>query len=174
LLEALRLLRRDHPARLTLLGPVRRRQRRKLMDQAGKLEVSSLISILGPVPRHELVAHYHAADVALVPLVHNDRNVVQGCCPLKLIEAMATGVPLVASDLPVVRALAGDDEAILVRPGSPKAIKDGILDVLRDPERTLQRARAARHRVEHALTWSRAGDRLTGLYRELLATGTSR
>ena len=168
LLDALRLLRRDHPAVLTLIGPVRKRQRRKLEERAEKLGVAEHLRLLAPVKREELVTHYHAADVALVPLVRNDRNLVQGCCPLKQIEAMAAGVPLVASAMPVTRALASDDEAIFVRPGSAKAIKDGILQLLAEPSRAARMARAARDRVERELTWTRAGKRLVDVYAELM------
>ena len=167
-LEALRLLRRDHPAELVLIGPSRKRQRRKLTDKARELSIAEHVQILAPVSRAELSAHYHNADVALVPLTISDRNTVQGCCPLKVIEAMACGVPIVASDLPVVSALARHGrEATLVRAGSPKAIKDGILDLLRDPDGARRRAEAARARVEAELTWKIAGDALIEAYDSL-------
>jgi len=173
-LEALRLLRRDHPAELTLVGPLRRRQRAALEAQCRALGVADHVVILPPLSQAELLTRYHQADVALVPLPHNDRNVVQGCCPLKLIEAMAAGVPVVASDLPVVRALAEPDvEVIAVRPSSAKAIKDGLLRLLGEPALGARLARAARRRVEGQLTWRHSCARLIEAYSERLGVSSA-
>ena len=48
---------------------------------------------------------------------------------------MAAGTPVIASDLPVVRALAENGrEALLVRPGSAKAIKDAAIRLVMEPD----------------------------------------
>jgi glycosyltransferase involved in cell wall biosynthesis len=115
------------------------------------------------------VGLYHRADVALVPLTADDRNLLQGCCPLKLLEAMAAGVPVVASALEVVTDLARpDQEIVAVRPGSAKAIKDGVLRLLEDPTLGLRLARAARRRVEAEHGWRRARARLVECYAQHL------
>jgi glycosyltransferase involved in cell wall biosynthesis len=52
-----------------------------------------------------------------------------------LIEALALGLPVVASDLPAVREVLGDDEgALLAPPGSPDALAVAVRSVLDDPE----------------------------------------
>jgi glycosyltransferase involved in cell wall biosynthesis len=128
------------------------------------------VRLLDPLSQHELAALYHEHDVAVVPLLRNDRNVVQGCCPLKVLEAMACGTTVIASDLPVVRAMAEDDrEALLVRPGSGKAIKDAVLRLVANPELGRRLSAAARARVEECLTWEIAGRRLVHAYADLSA-----
>lgn len=173
-IEALALYRRDRPAALTLVGPGRRRQRERLLDLARRLGVREHVRLLPPAAGPELVRLHHAADVALAPLRPNDRNLRQGCCPLKVLEAMASGTPLVASDLPAVRALARpDEEALLVRPGSAKAIKDALLRLADEPDLAQRVSGAARARVEAELTWDRSDDLLLAAYREVLAVGSS-
>jgi glycosyltransferase involved in cell wall biosynthesis len=168
-IEALALYRRDHPARMTAVGPAPSRRLRELRELAHGLGVLPHLELLEPVSRVELARLHHAADVVLAPLTRNDRNCEQGCCPIKVLEAMASGTPLVASDLEVVRELATDGvEALLVRPGSGKAIKDGMLRLREDPDLAPRLGRAARARVEREFTWRRAQAELVAAYEERL------
>jgi glycosyltransferase involved in cell wall biosynthesis len=67
---------------------------------------------------------------------------------IALAEAMATGVPVVATDVGACReVLDGGRCGLLVEPGSPKALADGIGQVLGDPVAVRQRAEAARLRA---------------------------
>lgn len=169
-LEALALYRRDRPATLTLVGHARPYQKRNLLEQAWQLGVQDSVQLLAPVSRPDLAGLHHRADVILAPLTQNDRNLVQGCCPLKVLEAMASGTPLVTSKLPVVRELANHDvEALLVRPGSAKAIKDGLLRLADEPGLAQTLSRAARQRAETDFTWHSAQAALIKSYDELLS-----
>jgi glycosyltransferase involved in cell wall biosynthesis len=166
-IEACRLLRRDVPALLTLVGPTRRQQRRELLGLCGELVGEGAVELLEPLSQPELARLHHACDVVLVPLPPNDRNLVQGCCPLKLLEAMASGTPVVASDLPVVRAAAEHGEhALLVRPGSPKAIAEAVRALKADPALGPRLSRHARARIERDFTWARAREALVVAYEE--------
>jgi len=168
-IEALALFRRDLPATLTLVGPARPRQRRDLLNRAWELGVYDSVRLLDPVSKPELATLHGEADVIVAPLTRNDRNIVQGCCPLKVLEAMASGTPLIASDLPVVRELATDEvEALLVRPGSAKAIKDGMLRLRSEEGLAGRVSLAARARVERDFTWDRAQAALVEAYEGLI------
>jgi glycosyltransferase involved in cell wall biosynthesis len=167
-IEALALYRREAPARLTVVGYGRAGQARKLAEWAHQLEVAGYVEFVDGVSQTQLARLHHEADAILVPLMPNDRNVVQGCCPLKVLEAMASGTPLVASDLPVVAALARPEvDAILVRPNSAKAIKDALLRLRCDPESAATRSCSARQRIESEFTWKLAQERLIEAYRRL-------
>ncbi|BAZ31269.1 putative glycosyl transferase [Cylindrospermum sp. NIES-4074] len=166
--EALGLVNRDFPACLTVIGQGRDEQIKALKHLAFKLGVADKLTILEPMLQTQLVEYIHASDVILAPLTPNDRNLVQGCCPLKILEGMATGTPVIASDLPVVRELGQDGvDFLLVKSGSAKAIKDGVLRLRSDRQLASQLAINARRRVEEYYTWKRAGDALTAAYCEL-------
>ncbi|WP_428264152.1 glycosyltransferase family 4 protein [Haliangium sp.] len=168
-IEAVALYCRDHPATLTVVGPGRSRQRRRILDECQARGLGGAVEVRESMSQAELAALHHEHDVILAPLPPNDRNLVQGCCPLKIIEAMATGTPLVASDMPVVRDLAEDGrDALLVKPGSAKAIKDALLRLGADPALGQALSRAARARVEQRFTWARAEEDLIEAYESVL------
>ena len=136
---------------------------------AAKLQVLDRLTILPAMPQPDLAAIVRNSNAVLAPLALNDRNVVQGCCPLKILEGMACGVPVIASDLPVVRELGCDGtHFLLVKPGSVDRISEAILRLHSDP--TLARAIGAnaRRHIEDHFTWDRAGAALVKLYTELI------
>jgi glycosyltransferase involved in cell wall biosynthesis len=168
-IEALRLYRRDLPACLTVVGHSRPRQKKSLQNFAFDQGVGPHVRFLDPIDKPELARLHHNADVILAPLTNNDRNLVQGCCPLKVLEAMASGTPLVASDLPVVRELAANDvDAILVRPGSAKALKDGLLKLTTQRGLALRLSETARQKVMSEFSWEKAQKTLISAYEERL------
>ena len=168
-IEALALLRRDHPAKLVLVGAAVSRQLKVIVKTCQRFDVTEHVEILPATTQVGLATLHHEADVILAPLRATERNTSQGCCPLKVIEAMASGTPLIASDLPVVRELAEPDhDALLVRPGSAKTIKDGLLRLLEQPTLGSQLSRTARETVERRFTWQRALAELIAAYREVL------
>jgi glycosyltransferase involved in cell wall biosynthesis len=127
------------------------------------------------VPHQQVPARIAEADLCVAPLSLDERNVVQGCCPLKVLEYLSCGRPLVASGLPVVREIARDGEALLVPPGAPDAFATAIVRLLEDAALAERLARRGAERVRHAFTWRRAQERLLALYADRLgAPGRSR
>lgn len=166
--EALALLRREVPATLTLVGPARARQARELLERAERLGVAPHVTLREPVSQSELAALHHAHDVVLAPLVANDRNCLQGACPLKILEAMAAGTPVVASDLPIVREVAQPEvHALLVRPNSAKSLKDALLRLAAEPSLGARLSEAARAHVAAHFGWERAEEALVAAYEAL-------
>lgn len=167
-IEALALYRRDAPARLAIVGSPRPGQCEALARLAERLGVFEYVDIHPAATQERLAILHHQADAVLAPLVPNDRNLLQGCCPLKVLEAMASGTPLVASGLPVVTALARPDiDALIVRPGSAKALKDALLRLRSDPSLAARISLSARRRIERRFTWQIAAHRLRRAYQRV-------
>ena len=132
-------------------------------------QVVEFVELLGSVSKPELCELYHAADVVVAPLTRNDRNCDQGCSPLKVLEALAAGTPLIVSDLEVVRELCRDnEEALLVRAGSGKAIKDAMLRLREDGDTGARLSVNGRRHVEQKFGWETAQQALIGLYHEVI------
>ena len=71
-----------------------------------------------------------------------------------LMEAIGCGCPIVASDIPGVRDLAGEDSKdMLAPPGDVPALADAITRMLDDPQRAVALAVARRAACIHRIDW---------------------
>jgi glycosyltransferase involved in cell wall biosynthesis len=155
-------------ATLTIVGAGSGRQRDALLALASKLGIGSRVTVLQPVPQTELAQLLRASDAVLVPLTLTDRNTLQGCCPLKALEGMASGTPVIATDLPVMRELGCDGKHfLLVRPGSVDHLAETILKLWSDPHLAQGIAEQARRHVAENYAWKHAGDALISCYEGL-------
>jgi glycosyltransferase involved in cell wall biosynthesis len=68
--------------------------------------------------------------------------------PIVLFEAMAAGVPVVATAVGGVPGVVSPAEAVLIPPGDPASLAAAIRTTLRDPAAARERTRAARQRLE--------------------------
>ena len=106
--------------------------------------------------------------LSLAPLRDCSRNALQGCAPLKIIESLAVGVPVVASDLPAVRELVEDGEhGTLVAPDRPGELARAIRLLLDHPQQREVMSASARAHVAARFTWQRSTDRLRKIYDQL-------
>jgi glycosyltransferase involved in cell wall biosynthesis len=169
LLEAMPLVLAEHPARLRIVGKGRKAQRKALQKRIRKMGLAEWISLEGSVSHDTIPQVINQAHLCLAPLSFNDRNVTQGCCPIKVLEYLACGKSLVAANLPVVRELVCDgEEALLFTPDDPADLARCILALLNDPPLAERLAEAGCQRVRREFTWEIAQERLLGVYERLL------
>jgi glycosyltransferase involved in cell wall biosynthesis len=114
------------------------------------------VTFLGSRPYRELSDHMAAADVLILPNTGKNEISKTFTSPLKLFAYMASGVPIVASDLPSLREVLDEDSATLVRPDSPEALASGIRRALVDGATQAARALA----LVQAYTWHRRAERI--------------
>ena len=117
----------------------------------------------------ELATWRRNALVSVAPLSDCARNVEQGCAPLKILESMASGVAVVASDLPPVRELVRHGEnGWLVHPDRPAELARALRILIEHPALARQLGAAARRTVEERFTWERSLAALRSEYRQLI------
>jgi len=120
--------------------------------------------IVRPVVVAELMQElYSEHDVFLFP------SLMEGL-PSVLLEAMATGMPVLTTEtcgMPDV--VESDYNGLLVAPANAKAIEDGILRLAASVELRKKLGEAARETMKR-YTWQRAARQLEELYRRVLAT----
>ncbi|MER6948774.1 glycosyltransferase family 4 protein [Nonomuraea sp. NPDC000554] len=149
--------------RLVICSSVPERRARPLRRLAERLGVAERVEWRFTLPHHEVAGWLAGAEVSVAPLTACPRNLEQGCAPLKILESMAAGTPVVASDLPVVREILGDDGR-LVAPDRPAELARAIRILLEYAEAAEAMAERARTRVP---SWSESRARLAAVYRRV-------
>lgn len=154
LLDAWRTLPNDS-AELIIAGPVLETRRHLIEGVPG-------ITLRGSVRRDLLPALFSEADVFVFPTMFDGFG-------LALLEAMAAGLPVIATD-----ACAGPDlitegnEGFLVPAGDAEALAERIRFFVTHPDAAAEMGRRARVAAER-FTWAAYGERAAGLLREIQA-----
>jgi glycosyltransferase involved in cell wall biosynthesis len=160
---AVRRARRD--ARLIRVGgPFTGAQR----AQARDLGIADAIAVVPFVDRGTLSAIYRRAALTLLTSEREGFG-------LPLVESLACGTPMVASDIPVLRGL-GQDMVVYAGLGDIGAWRDAVLDLLAERERHQDRwqARKARGIARAAdFSWSHYAATLAALYQDVAARATA-
>ncbi|PJF41544.1 MAG: hypothetical protein CUN55_11680 [Phototrophicales bacterium] len=122
--------------------------------------------IRNAVPNQELPTYMLAADLLLMPYqrqvgVYGSRtaNSVDYMNPMKMYEYMAARRMIIASDLPMIRAVLNDDMAILCTPDSVDAWYEAIQYAFQSEEERQKRVQNAYHYVQNH-TWQHRVQRI--------------
>lgn len=104
---------------------------------------------------------YAALDGFLLPSLHE-------ALPMTLLEAMACGVPVIASDLEGVSAALGD-AGVLVTPGNTSALHEAVRSFVADPAAAKERTKTARERVVELFDARAVSREIASVYRSILS-----
>ncbi len=121
------------------------------------------VVMLGAVPHAELPP-YHAASEAFVSPATGRESF-----GIVLVEAMAAGLPVIATDIPGYREVVRNDvEGLLVAPGDAAGLATAIRRVLTEPGLAERLGRAGRARAER-FRWERVVGEIEAVYHDALA-----
>ena len=156
LLAAAGVLRdRGRPVRLRIAGDGEERAR--LEAYARQLRLPGVV-FEGRMDAAEVCRAYRRATTVVMPSTHEGM-------PLVLLEAMASGTPVVASALPEIREVGGD-AVVTVAPPTPEAFADALAAVLDDPGLRRRLAQAGSARAA-AFGWPAIARTVDALYRDV-------
>jgi glycosyltransferase involved in cell wall biosynthesis len=142
---------------------------RQLVHQ---LEIESSIKFLGRVP--DVLEYLHAADVLALSSISEAQ-------PIAMLEAAATGLPIVSTDVgscrEIIEGFDGDPVGgcggIVVEPCNPKALAEALAAILLDDAMRSQMAEVMRRRVASYYGKDRVTRIYEGLYADLMAQPAS-
>ncbi|MDO8548111.1 MAG: glycosyltransferase family 4 protein [bacterium] len=114
--------------------------------EAQDLGVEAQVELKGFVPQATLALYQKAADSLLMPFPDTP-HYRSNMSPVKMFEYMASGRPIITSDLPTIREVLNEKNAGLVPPGDSRALADTIRTLLSEPERGQRLAEQAQREV---------------------------
>ncbi|MGI8573987.1 MAG: MSMEG_0565 family glycosyltransferase [Egibacteraceae bacterium] len=134
--------------------------RQQVLERADQLALDGELKLVGTVPDEELPSWYHAADAFLFPSVKEGFGLV-------VLEALAAGLPVVTTDIPVFREYLTEGEGVLlVRAGDSRALAGGMLRLATDAQ--LRSALAAQGpEIAARFSWETCAQQHVDLYRGL-------
>ena len=128
-----------------------------------ELQVNNVL-LTGFKPPLEVPLYLAAADVLVLPNSARQKISKEYTSPLKLFEYMASRRPVIATDLPSLREILKHEEnALLVRPDNPKALAEGILEVLNNREKATRLSMRAYEDVTQ-YTWEKRAQRILEIF----------
>jgi L-malate glycosyltransferase len=160
-LRAFSIVKQTFPtAKLTIagVGP----ERRALEKLAAGLGMATSVSFLGRVDNEDMADLYRGADIMVNPSLADNM-------PISVLEALASGVPVVSTDVGGVPYLVEHGKtALLVPVKDSAAMAAAILTLLNEPGRARQISEAGIVSVQQ-YAWPKVRDRLLAVYEQVLA-----
>ena len=92
------------------------------------------VLVIGHRPYQEVPIWLKAADVLVLPNSAQEQISKHWTSPMKMFEYMASKRPIVASELPSLREVLNENNAVLVEPDSPQSLVQGIKRILKNPD----------------------------------------
>jgi phosphatidylinositol alpha-1,6-mannosyltransferase len=137
--------------------------------RAATAALDGRVQLPGSVPHDQLPELYAAADLFVLPAVHDAVGNVDGL-PNVVLEAMASGLAVVASGISgIPLAVTHGAEGLLVGEHDDEGLLDALSQLAGDAGRRRTMGAAARRRVEAELTWEAVAARYRAAFAEALA-----
>ncbi|MDQ3380886.1 MAG: glycosyltransferase [Actinomycetota bacterium] len=150
-------------ADLVIVGPTENHASRALARQIARLGLGHRVRHLGFVEPERLTALYRGAVAVALPSLYEGFG-------LPVLEAMKSGTPVVASDIPSLREIAGDAALLVSRPLDAASWSAALTRVLTDSALRDELARRGPKAAE-LFDWSEVGERFSELLHRVASHG---
>ncbi len=124
LLMAMALLKKNGATNISLVILGEGELRNQLTQKCGELDIQDAVYFLGELPSNEVIQLLRASDLFVFPSIYEGFGNV-------LVEAFASGLPILASDIPTNREVLGE-QGMFLSPYDPVAWMEAILRLRED------------------------------------------
>ena len=164
LIDALPSIRKEFPNVQLLIvgdGP----ETNILMSQAKRLGVMDSTVFCRTVPDDDLPYFYAIADVFILPAIIDSKGDTEGL-GVVMLEAMASGVPVIASRVGgVPEALNYGKTGILIEQKNPKQIKEAVISLLHNDDLRMSLSKKGREWILKTFSWDSLAKQITEIFR---------
>jgi glycosyltransferase involved in cell wall biosynthesis len=139
----------------------------ELRALADSLGIGPRVIMPGPVNREEAPVYFKAADVFAVPSIRHESGAVDGL-PVVVPEAMAAGLPIIASRVGGIPLLVHDSvTGLLVPGGDVPALADALRRLLSDPSACRRFGERARKVIESTVNYERIAEYMSRVHAQI-------
>jgi len=158
-----RVQKRVPEARLLVVGKGFSGEEEELLELARKAGLTDAVEYVGFVEPETLPAYFAQADVAIYPF--DDTLVNRTKCPVKLLELLAAGVPVVAEAVGQNREyICHTETGWLVPPGDVDSFAEAVTRLLEDAQLRERLGQAAARDVRERFAWERLAETIERVY----------
>jgi glycosyltransferase involved in cell wall biosynthesis len=161
LLDAVQVVRDTVPAAVFVLVGGSGESAEMIEREVLRRKLKGGVRLLGRKPREQMPDYLAMADVLVSPRSYGDN------LPLKVFDYLASGRPIVATDMPAHRSVLDDTRAVLTEP-SAAALARGISGLLTRPEDSARLAAAGRAYAVRHLGWRRFVEAVDTVYEQAI------
>ena len=152
-------------ARLLVVGRGLFGEEEELLAAARRAGLSQAVEYAGWVDPEDLPRAFARAAVALYPF--DDTLINRTKCPVKLLDLMSAGLPVVSEAVGEVREMIRDGRTgRLVAPGDARAFSAAVVELLEDPARRRQMGAAAMRDVQTRRNWDGLAEAVEMIYQD--------
>ncbi|MFB3888914.1 MAG: glycosyltransferase family 4 protein [Candidatus Bathyarchaeia archaeon] len=162
LFEALTLLKSRMPKlKLHLIGMTYEGKLKTFQELVEEKGIADMVVFHGWMSHSRVTPYFKSADICIFPSRHEGFGIA-------LLEAMAAGTPVVASNIAIFRDILQDGRnGTLFESENPVSLSDSICELYQSPEMGRRKAEAAQEAVK-VYSWERVAENYISLYRRLL------
>ncbi|NQZ02619.1 MAG: glycosyltransferase [Bdellovibrionales bacterium] len=160
----LKVMRRIPGITLDIIAPVNKIKNRQFEKRIRRYKLQARVNLLGEMQQsqiHQVLPRY---DIALSPLIKTPRNTLQGCFPLKIIDYLHSGLPVLASDLYVNRQLLDPSNSFLFEPNRMWSLTEALEELSQFPEKAWSMKRECQNSLDKHWSWPDYSRRLNQIY----------
>jgi len=148
--------------RFVISGKGFKKSEANLRGWAEKLKIGNYVTFLGYFPDEKLPDLYAASDIFVLPALYEN-------FPFAILEAQSTGLPVISTKVGgIPEFLTNNKNGLLVEPGDPEQLAQGIMILLQDSELAEEFGRRGRRLVEEKFAWPLIASKVVDLYRKIL------
>jgi glycosyltransferase involved in cell wall biosynthesis len=130
-------------------------------EQVKELNIQQKVIFMGPKPPEKIPEYMNVSDIYILPSLSEGR-------PNTVIEAMASGIPVIATAVDGTKAIL-KDYGLSIEPKSPKQIKEAIIKILNNKQFAKKlSANGLRYIKENKLSWEKCTEEYIKIYKEVI------